>query len=91
MREDPAFQPNHNFVRDMTNVLVGMIWQLCLVSLPIFIVLRNWPWVGGVAVALALASVFMKFNWYDKLEKVPLGAGERMTVLTSISTGQTMR
>ncbi len=68
-REDPAFQPNHNFVRDMTNVLVGMIWQLCLVSLPIFMVLRNWSWVGGVAVTLALTSVFMKFNWYDKLEK----------------------
>ena len=68
-REDPAFQPNHNFVHDMTNVLAGMIWQLCLVSLPIFIVLRNWPWIGGVAVTLTLTSVFIKFNWYDKLEK----------------------
>src|SRR5512136_783417 len=68
--EDPAFQPNHNFVRDMTNVLVGMMWQLCLVCLPIFIVLRNWSWVGGVAVTLAVTSVFMKFRWYDKLEKV---------------------
>jgi len=71
MKEDPAFQPNRNFGRDMINVLFGMIWQMCLVSLPIFIVLRNWSWVGGIAVVLVVTSVFIKFNWYDKLEKAP--------------------
>jgi hypothetical protein len=69
LQEDPAFKPNHNFRRDMINVLVGMIWQLCLVALPIFIVFRNWPWAGGIAVLLVVTSVFIKFNWYDKLEK----------------------
>jgi Na+/proline symporter len=69
MQEDPTFMPNRNFVRDMTNVAVGMIWQLCLVTLPIFIVLRNWQWAGWIGVALIVTSVFIKFNWYDKLEK----------------------
>jgi Na+/proline symporter len=69
VQEDPAFQPNYNFGRDCINVLVGMIWQLCLVSLPIFIVLRNWAWAGGIFALLAATSVFIKFNWYDKLEK----------------------
>jgi hypothetical protein len=70
MREDPNFRPNHNFSRDMTNVAVGIVWQLCLVSLPIFIVLRNWSWVAWIAVALAATSVFLKFNWFNKLEKI---------------------
>ncbi len=69
VREDPTFVPNPDFLRDMSNVVVGMIWQLCLVSLPIFLVLRNWPWAGAVALTLAVAFVFIKFNWYDKLEK----------------------
>ncbi len=69
MREDPTFQPNRNFGHDMINVAVGMIWQMCLVSLPIFIVLRNWPWVAGIAVCLVFAFVFLKFNWFDRLEK----------------------
>jgi SSS family solute:Na+ symporter len=71
VKEDATFQPNHNFSRDMINVAVGMIWQLCLVSLPIFIVLRNWSWAGTILVVLVVAAVFIKFNWYDKLEKEP--------------------
>ena len=35
LREDPSFQPNQEFRRDMTNVLVGIVWQLCLTALPI--------------------------------------------------------
>jgi solute:Na+ symporter, SSS family len=69
MAEDLSFKPNHSFVHDMTNVAVGIVWQLCLVALPIFIVLRQWNWVGGIAVLLVATSVYMKFNWYDKLEK----------------------
>jgi hypothetical protein len=69
MAEDPGFKPNHNFIHDMINVAVGIVWQLCLVALPIFIVLRQWNWVGGIAVLLVATSVYMKFNWYDKLEK----------------------
>jgi Na+/proline symporter len=69
LREDPSFQPNKNFSRDMTNVLVGIVWQLCLVTLPIYLVLRQWPVVIGISALLAATSVFIKFNWYDKLEK----------------------
>jgi Na+/proline symporter len=67
--EDPDFAPNHNAARDLTNVAVGIVWQLCLVTLPIYIVLRRWDWVAGIAVVLVATSTFMKFNWYDKLEQ----------------------
>jgi Na+/proline symporter len=69
MREDPAFQPNPNFGRDTANVLVGIVWQLCLTALPIYLVLRQWSWAGLILVALIVTSVFLKFSWYDKLEK----------------------
>jgi hypothetical protein len=54
---------------NMTNVVVGIGWQLCLVALPIFIVLRSWTWVSWVAVTLVATTIFIKFNWYDKLDK----------------------
>ncbi|MGD1088609.1 MAG: sodium:solute symporter family protein [Verrucomicrobiota bacterium] len=69
MQEDPAFQSNPDFWRDSINVIVGIVWQLCLVSLPIYIVIRKWNWVGGILVTLILTSVFLKFNWYDRLDK----------------------
>lgn len=67
--EDPNFVPNHNAARDLTNVAVGIVWQLCLVTLPIYLVLRQWSIAGGILVLLLVTSGFMKFNWYDKLEK----------------------
>ena len=69
MQEDPHFRPNHSAVHDLANVAVGIVWQLCLVALPIYIVVRQWNWAGGIAVVLAATSVYMKFNWFDKLEK----------------------
>ncbi len=67
--EDPSFKPNPDFARDTVNVMVGIVWQLCLTALPIFLVLQHWSWVGGIAATLLVTSVFIKFNWYDKLEK----------------------
>ena len=67
IREDPTFQPNHDFWKDAINVLVGIVWQTCLTSLPIFIVLRSWEWAGWVVLMLVATSIFIKFNWYDKL------------------------
>jgi Na+/proline symporter len=69
MQEDSSFQPNRSFKRDTSNVLVGIVWQLCLTALPIYIVLQHWSWVGAIATTLLLTSIFIKFNWYDKLEK----------------------
>jgi SSS family solute:Na+ symporter len=34
MRDDPSFVPNRSAVHDLTNVAVGIVWQLCLVTLP---------------------------------------------------------
>jgi Na+/proline symporter len=67
--ENPSFVPNPDFKKDCVNVAVGIVWQLCLTALPIYIVLREWSWAGGIAAVLAVTSVFLKFNWYDKLEK----------------------
>lgn len=69
LKEDPNFQPNRSFGRDMFNVAVGIIWQLCLTALPIYLVLRQSWWIGTIAVVLAVTTVILKFNWYDKLEK----------------------
>jgi Na+/proline symporter len=69
MKQNSAFRPNPDFMKDLVNVAVGIVWQLCLTALPIYLVLRQWQWVGSIAAILAVTSVFLKFNWYDKLEK----------------------
>jgi len=41
------------------------------VTLPIYIVLKQWNWAAIIFVVLAVTSVYIKFNWYDRLEKAP--------------------
>ncbi len=65
--EEPDFRPNQTFYRDMFNCAVGIIWQIALSVLPVFVVIRQ---TTGITVSLAVivvTSVILKFNWYDKL------------------------
>jgi Na+/proline symporter len=67
--EDPNFKRNLNFKRDMVNVVVGVIWQTALVVLPIYFVLMQWKPVAVAAVIVIVTMIFLKKNWYDKLEE----------------------
>jgi len=68
-RDDPAFEPNHDFARDMFNIVVGICWQTSLVSLPVCIVIRRFDSALIAASVIALTSLILKFTWYDHLEK----------------------
>jgi solute:Na+ symporter, SSS family len=72
LRADPSFQPNQDFGKDTVNVLVGIVWQLCLTALPIYLVMRNWRWVGMILAVFAATTIFIKRNWYDRLEPEPV-------------------
>jgi Na+/proline symporter len=70
----PGVRPNRDFPRDAVNVCVGIVWQLCLTALPIYIVLQQWRVVACIAAILVATSVFLKFSWYDRLRDWPEGA-----------------
>ncbi|MCB9274136.1 MAG: Na+:solute symporter [Lewinellaceae bacterium] len=65
--EDPGFQRNLNFKRDMFNVFIGTIWQTALVIFPIYIVLLE-AVPAGIAIGVAVAcTLILKKTWFDKL------------------------
>ncbi len=69
--ERPGLAPNRDFRRDMVNIVVGIAWQTALTAAGIYIVLQDWRAVGVCAAVIAATSVFLKFNWYDKLHDDP--------------------
>jgi hypothetical protein len=72
-KDDPSFQPNPDFLRDMFNIVVGVAWQTSLVAFPIFIVIRRFG-TAGIALAIVLVtSAILKFTWYDHLRKMEIG------------------
>lgn len=67
-REDPSFVPNQDFRRDCFNVVVGIIWQMTLVVMPIYLLIRE---TGALLISLlifAVTTYLLKRYWYDKLE-----------------------
>jgi Na+/proline symporter len=66
--EDPAFQPNRDMPRDAVNVAVGIVWQLTLVLVPLYMVLQDMRGLWLALLVLVLTSLFLKKNWLDKLE-----------------------
>ena len=68
MKENPDFQKNQDFKRDMVNIIIGIIWQTCLVALPIYIVIKEQ--VPGITafIILVITSIFLKKNWLNKLK-----------------------
>jgi len=71
---DPAFQPNRDFFLDMFNVAVGIVWQVSLVALPIYLVIRQFDRVAISAAIILVTSLILKFTWYDRLEKREVNA-----------------
>ncbi len=69
LRDDPSFVPNRDCAHDLVNVAVGIVWQLSLVTLPIYLVLKQWSWSVAIFGVLVVTTALMKVRWYDRLEK----------------------
>jgi Na+/proline symporter len=55
--QDPSFEPNKDFWRDMFNVVVGIVWQIALVALPIYVVIKNFASAGFAVAVLVLKTL----------------------------------
>jgi len=66
---DPKFERNKDFSRDMVNVIVGTVWQMTFVLIPIYLIIKQFTGMYISIGILLVTSVFLKFNWYDKLEE----------------------
>jgi len=68
IKDNPEFKKNQAFKRDMFNSLVGIIWQMMLIVAPIYLIIREYKGMIYSLIILAVTSVILKFNWYNKLE-----------------------
>src|ERR1017187_1404374 len=88
--EDPGFKRNKDFFRDMFNIAVGIVWQIALVALPLYIVIQEFD-RAGIALAMILAtSAILKFTWFDHLTErdlEPLYQGQHHRRLPLYVTG----
>ncbi len=65
---DPEFEPNTSFGRDMFNCAVAVVWQMTLILIPVYLVIREYTSMAISIVVLFITMAILKVNWYDKLE-----------------------
>lgn len=66
--EQPDFKPNTDFWRDVFNVIVGIVWQMTLVIMPIYLLIKEMDDLAICFVIFAITSWLLKKYWYDRLE-----------------------
>ena len=69
LAEDPGFKRNQDFVRDMFNIVVGIVWQISLVALPLYIVIQEYQRAALTLAVTLGTSAILKFTWYNHLEE----------------------
>lgn len=69
MADDPDFQRNRNFKLNMFNVVIGIIAQLCLTILPMYIILMQKIPALIATLILAVVIIILKKTWWNKLNE----------------------
>ena len=67
LAEDPGFKRNKDFLRDMFNIAVGIVWQIALVALPLYIVIKEFQRAAITLAVILVTSAILKFTWFDHL------------------------
>ncbi len=66
--QNPEFNAPNTLPRDAFNIVIGMTWQISLVVLPIYLVIKEFQAMLVALTVMLLTSWLLKKNWYDKLE-----------------------
>ncbi len=60
--------PNLQIGRDSINVLVGIAWQMSLVIMPIYLIIKDFKGFAVSALIFIVTSIFLKVYWYNTLK-----------------------
>ncbi|MGE6221055.1 sodium:solute symporter family protein [Nubsella zeaxanthinifaciens] len=67
-KENPSFKANKNFKLDMFNVALGIIAQLCLTILPMYLITGIYSPLWLTLLILAVIVTILKRTWWNRLE-----------------------
>ena len=67
---DANIRKNDNFYRDMFNIFIGMVWQINMVLVPIYLLVYEYTAFTVSLILVIGTTLILKKNWYDKLDPV---------------------
>ena len=67
---DANVRKNDKFYRDMFNIFIGMVWQINMVLVPIYLLVYEYTAFSVSLILTISTTLILKKNWYDKLDPV---------------------
>ena len=68
LAEDPSFKANKNLPINIFNIALGIIGQILLMLLPMYLILNQWKGLGIVLALTAVIFIVMKRTWWNRLK-----------------------
>jgi len=65
--DDARFRKNQDFWWDAFNVLVGIVWQIAMVAMLMYLVIQQYARMYACLAVFIATSAILKFTWYDRL------------------------
>jgi Na+/proline symporter len=69
-KQNSLFVPNKDFWMDALNVVLGIVWQMTLIVMPIYFVIRQYSSAMWLLVVFLVISFVLKFTWYNRMKKM---------------------
>jgi len=63
----PGYEANKGFRMDLINVIVGIIWQMTLALMPIYLIIKDFNSLLVAAAIFVATIIWLKLYWYDNL------------------------
>jgi hypothetical protein len=70
IKDDSSFQGNKDFKRDAFNVVIGIIWQMSMIVIPLYLLTKNTEETIIAVVVFTATSIILKKTWYNNLKNV---------------------
>lgn len=68
-QDNTSIAQNKDFISDMLNCVVGVVWQSSMILLPIYFLIRDYPKAWMALLVFGLTTLILKFTWLDKVKK----------------------
>ena len=68
LAEDPSFKANKNLPINMLNIALGIVGQILLMLVPMYLILNQWKGLGTVLILTAIIFIVMKYTWWNRLK-----------------------
>lgn len=69
-------EKNNQFWLDISNCVIGIIWQSSMILLPIFLVVRDYNKMWMSVAVFVVTAIILKFTWLDKVKKLKYNDNE---------------